>query len=85
MIKIVGKEAKKWLIRLNESPYYTFKLRSTPKGNRILIFPKETKQTQWVELNLPTQQYFNNLGIDEKLFNNLSEDEKKNLIKCHGK
>jgi len=45
-IKIVPdtEKTKTWVKTLNQSPYYSFRLRNTPGGLRILIYPKQSNQ-----------------------------------------
>lgn len=76
---------KKWLDRLNESPYYTFKLRKTTEGKKIFVFPKEKIITSWIQLDSEVKVKLTDLGVNEYLFNNLNESEKANLIKCYGR
>lgn len=77
---------KKWIDTLNLSPYFTFKSRNTMGGKKILIFPKESdKEIFWNELNPEVREKLSSKGITEIIYNNLSSDEKRNLINCHGK
>lgn len=46
--------------------------------------PVETKGNAWSVVEPSTKEKLEKVGITENLFNNLSEEEKSNLIKCHG-
>lgn len=84
--KMNKEKLKEWVDTLNLSPYFTFKSRNTTGGTKILIFPKETeKEIFWNELKPETQNILSSKGITETIYNNLSADEKRNLINCHGK
>lgn len=74
-----------WVKTLNLSPNYSFKLRNTMGGFKILIFPKEIFIGNWETLNLPTQENFLKLGLTPEIFNKQDSKTKQNLIKCHGK
>lgn len=80
-----NESTKKWLSTLNQSPYYSFRLRKTTGGNKILIFPKQLPTNNWGSLNEATQKNFEELGITPSIFDSLTEDQKNNLKKCHGR
>ncbi len=71
-IKIVfnNKKTQEWLEKLNQSPYYTFILRKTIGGDRILMFDKNPLQT-----NLFDKKYLGDVDkdIQSKFFESFNE------------